>query len=344
MYNNGLDWWINSDPFTKDELEIIRKERSTEIITSKNFNKLADKFFNKIPYNKLSTKTHEISFAIHATTLIQLLFKKYVDDDTLVICTDGEHNSAKSCIEKSKNVFYLSYNKDILQDSKQSIKKIIEESKKYKKVFVYIIGTQISNGVITPQLFFENLKKAFVEHNIQHILTIDDVHGMFLVPRDYSIFDYIIYTAHVLTLHYDMGICINKLGLTRVGYKIYNWLEDYIKNLDIILKRSTKLYTFKPILFEVFSRFLVFKNFHMPEYGSPQIFSPYFICDDKTKNEMLKKNMKQYNISLELCEDNKVLIRNRIGEMIIYTQEDVLKYLKGLDILYNYLTELEGES
>jgi hypothetical protein len=39
---------------------------------------------------------------------------------------------------------------------------------------------------------------------------IDDVHGMFLIPRDYSIFDYILYTAHSLIPNYEMGFLISK--------------------------------------------------------------------------------------------------------------------------------------
>ena len=329
LKNSALDWWINSNPFTKKELDLLKTDRSVEIKLSKKYDKLSDYFFNKIPNSNISTKTHEISLAIHATTLIQLLFKKYVNNDTLVICTDGEHNSAKSCIEKSKNVLYLSYNDDILRKRTNCINNITKESKKYKNVFVYIIGTQISNGVITPQLFFKELKNKLIQENINHILVIDDVHGMFLVPRDYSIFDYIIYTAHVLTLNYDMGICINKLGLHRVGYKIYNWLEDYIKCLEIILKRSEKLYTFKPVLFDVFSTFLNFKNFYMPEYGSPQIFSPYIINLNSSHKESLKRIMKNFNISLEISE-NKLLIRNRIGEMILYNNLYVLSSIKFL--------------
>ena len=49
--------------------------------------------------------------------------------------------------------------------------KIQQSIKQYKKVFVYIIGTQNATGEITPQEFFMELKNLLVKNNV-HILYI----------------------------------------------------------------------------------------------------------------------------------------------------------------------------
>ena len=331
----ALEWWFNKDKFTNDEIALLHRGRSTIATTSPHYNKLCDEFYSRIPFGNLSSKTHELGLAIYATSLIQQLFKNYVNDDVLVITTDGEHNSARSCIEKSKNVFYFNYSQSLTEHMDSEIQKAIEESKKYKSVFIYIIGTQISNGYITPQLFFEKLKSELVKNNINHTLVIDDVHGMFTVPRDYTIFDYVIYTTHALVLGYDLGMVIYKKDKTPIGYKIYNWLKEYLVCLDIILKRKEKIYLFKPVFFEVFSKFYDLPNFKMPMVSAPQIFSPIF----KTKEsaEDIRNKFHKYKLSIDVSSDYEFVIRNRIGTLISYTKEDFELYSKGLDLLYNYI-------
>jgi hypothetical protein len=71
---------------------------------------------------------------------------------------------------------------------------------------------------------------------------------MFWVKRNYTIFDYILATAHANSMHYNMGICISKKG--NVGEKVYNWLHDYLAHLDIFLSRKKMIYDLWDILRE----------------------------------------------------------------------------------------------
>ena len=286
---NIINWWNNLEPLTKQEERIIKtclehnlddltqseyehiKEYGVsnipEITSNDKFNELTNEYFSLMPYCNCSSENKDLSFEVSATTFINKLFEIYVDDDTLVISSDSEHPNVKKQINKCKNTLILSHYTDIRG---YNIEKIINESKKYKKVFVYIIGTRNDTGEITPQLFFEELKKTFINNNINHIIVLDDVQGMFLVPRDYRLFDYVIGTAHALSIGYDMGIMISNSYLT--GIKAYNWGKEYLKSLSVILKRKNKMNIFRDVLIQYYSKYLTDNNSLSQELVVPYIF------------------------------------------------------------------------
>ena len=141
-----LQWWLDKDPLTEEEKQLLFKLKPNNIIQTdeSEYNKLCDKYFNIMPFCNISSITHIIKCDESATNFINKLFDKYVDDDTLVICSNNEHDNVKKRVNTSKNVLILNYEKDICG---LKINKIIQESKKYKKVFVYIIGLNVKLAV-----------------------------------------------------------------------------------------------------------------------------------------------------------------------------------------------------
>ena len=292
---NIIEWWNNLNPLTKQEQEILNtclchneKEKTPKEVlfaqkygisnvskesSKEDFEILSMEYFNRMPFCNCNVASKDLSFEISATTFINKLFETYVDDETLVISSDSELNN-------SKNVLLLNHYTDIRG---YNIEKVINESKKYKKTFVYIIGTRNDTGEITPQLFFEEMKKTFIENNIDHTIVLDDVQGMFLVPRDYSMFDYVIGTAHAICTGFDMGIMISNEYLT--GKKAYNWGSKYLESLDIILKRQSKMNIFRDVLIQYYSRELVDGKSLSQELVVPYIFHM------KTKQFNLSENL-----------------------------------------------------
>ena len=327
-----LQWWLDKDPITEDEKEQLFKNCPTTIQENlSEYKNICDKYFNLMPFCNISSEDHIILCEETATDFINKLFDRYVDDDTLVITSNNEHDNVKKRVNTSKNVLILNYEKDICG---LKINKIIQESKKYKKVFVYIIGTQISNGKITPQKFFNDLKKAFVKNNIQHIITIDDVHGMFIVPRDYSIFDHIIFTSHALILGFDMGLLISKNDTDIEGLKAYNWLDEYYKSVNVILKRQEKLRMFNNIMTEYASKYLVYQDFYLLTNLASHIFS--FALKDKKFDEEIYNIMNKYYIRLDgvLSQDaDKIFLRFRAAQFI----REPEKLIPGLELLESIL-------
>lgn len=331
-----IKWWSNINPISNEEKEILNNKRSKEIIYPKSDNvwkELSREYFDRIPFCNITNETHTIMFDECATNHIKNLFKEYVDNDTLVVFSNNEHHNVQAEVEKCKNKLKLDFYKDIRT---LNISKVISESKKYKKVFVYVIGTQISTGEITPQSFYEELKKRLVSENINHIMVLDDVQGMFIVPRDYRIFDYIVGTAHALIEGYDMGILISRKD--KFGIKALNWGQDYLKSLDIILNRKEQMYMFSNIMERAFEYILFEYGFGLFNNTTPHIFS--IKTNGMKFTEEMHEILDKYCIRLEGIGNSivpNVYIRFRAQLLLRYTDECI----KGLDVLNEILSNIK---
>lgn len=325
-----LQWWINQQPLSEYEENLLFSIRPTEMITTDNHNFVIQNLFDRMPNCNISIDTHTITVDTCATNFINELFNRYVTNDTLVITTSNEHDNVKKCLSNCENVLELDYYEDIL---KLKISKIINEGKKYKNVFVYIIGTQISSGEITPQIFFEELKKSLNNLGIKHTIVIDDVHGMFLLPRDYRTFDYIISTAHALVRDFDMGILISKNG--DIGFKATNWCEEYLYCLNVIIERTNKMLLFSNVMEEYFCKWLSKEEFSSLTKTSPHIFSIKTTGIQFTQKmwEMLDK----YEIRIELGNDDIKYIRFR-AQQFIKQPRYLIKGIEKLEMLLEILT------
>ena len=225
------------------------------------------------------------------------------------------------------------YNWKVFTPTKlKSIDNILIEAKKYKKVFIYIIGTQISTGKITSETFFRKLKNALIDNNINHTMVIDDVHGMFIIPRDYSIFDYVLYTAHALITGFDMGFIICKKDDNIIqGYLPNNWMKKYLTCLKVVLKRQEKLRMFGNILAEYFAKYLKYPQFSLISNSSPQIFSINLKNCTFTKD--LYDTLAKYHIRLEGLDNNNTYIRFRAAQFL----DEPDKFIPGLCFLEDIL-------
>lgn len=329
--NDLVNWYINYKGFTKEEEDLLLglREDTPVLADDESFKKLEQEYFDRMPYCNISTENRFIRFGESGTSLINQVFEKEVDDETMVITTRYEHNAVVDCLNKCKNVTKL-----VIEDLNQfNYKKIQDVCKDYKKVFVYIIGTQLMTGEITPQLFFIGLKELLEKTNKEYKIMIDDVHGMFLTPRDYSIFDYVLYTAHSLVCDYNMGCLISKDG--SIGIKAYNWGVDYLKRLDIVLSRKDKLFMFKNILAQYFAELLADPRYCLLPGTTQHIFSIETTGIYFTKS--MTSNLFEYRIKIDPENYYHNHIRIRFQEFCRQTPEDILK---GIELLYNTLENL----
>lgn len=325
-----LQWYMHSFNFTEAEYNLLKKERVNEYIevNDAEYLQLTQEYFNLIPFSNLNTSDYFITFDECGSDFINKVFEDEVDDETLVISTYYEHPSVQKWLNKVKNKILLDSNNDLRTFK---IIPLIQEAKKYKKVFVYIIGTQISTGEITPQQFFEKLREAFIKNNIKYKLFLDDVHGMFLMPRDYSIFDYILYTAHAIIPAYDMGLLISKHD--KYGKKAYNWGKDYLKRLSLFLQHKDKINLFKKVLTEYLND--LFINTSIFRYYTHTVDHIFAV---ETKN--LYFTEEEYNIldsyNICVCEHKAMygFIRIRFQNFI---DQPVEKSIEGLNILRKIL-------
>lgn len=234
-----LENWIESFNFSKAEMDFLKKPMQEKEETE-NFKEaeIRLKSFLPISTNKI------LSVADNATSIIQNLFNKYVDDDTLVISTQHEHPSVKECLARCKNVCYIVQNNRLVYN---------EGLFKYKKVFVYVLGLNSGDAYFMSIRFLKELKQKFLQREINFIFVLDAVQELFFIPRDYSIFDYVIGTAHALITNYNMGICFGK---DKIANQYSNLVMDFCDRLEIIFKRKLLLFYFSSIMKDYFYKYI----------------------------------------------------------------------------------------
>lgn len=295
-----LNWWNTYLPLNSADKEIVKINLSHDLseksyiepkFNTEAFKSISMKFFDKMLASNCTIDNSFLTFEVSATTFIKKLFARHVDEDTLIITSNAEHPSVKNIINEYKNVLEINQYNDIRAFN---FHKIQQSIKQYKKVFVYIIGTQNATGEITPQEFFVELKNLFIKNNVQHILILDDVQGMFLVPRDYTLFDYVIGTAHAVCMGFDMGILISKQRFP--GIDAYNWGELYLKRLEIVTSRANKFNLFRALCIQYYSKYIKNLNKISRELVVPYIF--YL-------------RLKEFNIS-----ENSIALCNKINLLI----------------------------
>lgn len=233
---NFKQWRSNFD-FDNSEIELLNTPRKD----SKNIN--YSYWQNKFLYTLISCKFSicdncQLKISDCATNLIEDLFEYYTNDDTLIITTEYEHPNVNKILDRKCNVFYV----DMFDLGKtyEQLRKLVTE---FTDIFIYISGTQISTGRVIPDIAFKNLKSSFTDkHKV--VCVLDDVQGMFMIPRDYTIFDYVIGTAHSLVPYYDMGICLCNNDKFQLGYHNSGWVKGYLDRLDIVLSRRSLLNQF----------------------------------------------------------------------------------------------------
>lgn len=287
---NVLEGWLNYKADNEVVKQMYLRTRQGEPETR---DVSDDIYFDAMPNCNVSSADRELRFSECATDFIKALFDKFVDDDTLVITTTDEHDNEKACVAKCKNTLVLDYSNEVMC---MNFTRVREEISKFHKIFVYVIGTQISTGEITPQMFFEKLKEILADK--QSVLVLDDVHGMFLFPRDYRPFDFVLFTAHALLKGFDMGLLIKKKSVDfDFGYTMCSWALDYLAPLQHILSHRDKLFMFRAVMENYFADLLSTGLFQSLTRTSPHIFS--MRINQLSFSKRLCEMLNEYKIRIE---------------------------------------------
>lgn len=325
FYNKDL-LTLYADSGIAKYLKEINRPRISSLLDGQNISKgeydeLVQSFFFLMPFCNITSRDHTITFENCCTDFIKQIFKDEVDENTFVISTQYEHPSVKEELKNCKNVLTLNY--DNLFRKQDILSTIIKKAKNYKKVFVYIIGTQTFTGQITPQQFLVDLKETFIKNKIIHKIALDDVHGMFMYPRDYSIFDYILYTAHAIIPNYNMGMLISKNG--KYGKKSFNAGAEYIIILNELLQHKKELTYFKNIMTECFYDFLKYPCCNLFTYTVNHIFALALtnLEFEKTDFDILD----EYGIVIPEHKAYEGFLRIRFQEFLLQDKE---KMVEGL--------------
>lgn len=343
--HNMVDWWFRLNEITPEEHALINKPCNYNKLTSTNsWDVLQELVRMQLPYeggyenNEWCRNLDEYHLYLgkSATELINKICDKHIKDDTLVITSIVEHPAVKDAVARlgrtGKDHIIMDYINGI---QNLNISQVVEacENKKYKKAFVLIIGTQVTTGEVTPQKFFTKLKDYLTSQGIETVMAIDDAQGMYLVPRNYNIFDYVIYTAHTLVREHLMGMLWSKKELD-FGMQYSGWLQQYLNKLKVMMKFQDKYNSFSDVLNDEFREYLYRSDINCVTDSVPYIFSikvdcpPQFIYNDYTVDEWLS----EYEVKLESDNSDWFYIKLRAAQYIT-TPEKLTKaipLIKGL--------------
>lgn len=345
MFNKKdiITWYMNNRLVnTLKEINATRSSLAkTSNISLSEYYEMEDAFFNLMPYSNISSENYHITFNESGTAFIKQIFEHEIDDNTLVISTTNEHESVKEELDKCKHTLLLDYDNDIFNKG-QHFTKLLNKILQFKKVFVYIIGTQFSTGQITPQSFLINLKQKLIEYGIEHKMLLDDVHGMFIVPRDYSLFDYILYTAHAIIPKFEMGLLISKNY--DYGYKAFDWGTEYLPRLKKLLEYKEYLMYYRNMMIDYFSYLFMWPGLQLYENSVNHIFA--LRTTNLNFTEKMIENLDKYGIMLSGKSNEIGLMRIRFQDFVLQTPE---KAIEGLELAEStlikaiYINKMKGE-
>lgn len=325
--NKLTEWWINYQRLEGVDLERINQfcPRVEKYEDNERWSKAVADLESVIPLGN-TLNNHQLYIEESATGFIDYLFDKYIDDNTLLITSVVEHDAVKAATkrlgrETSDHVIVHYFNGINVLNISQVKEALMK--KKYTKAFVYIIGTQITTGEQTPQKFYEKLKDYLNSQGIESTFVIDDVHGLFLVPRDYSLFDYVISTAHALIRRWDMGLMWSKTD-EEYGKKYYNWLETYTELVKQMLQLQVKLSHFSYVMKEEFVEYINKPYIELIPDSAPHIFSLKIYCPPRYLYTMdVWEEFAKYEVRLETQnfeEDDIFYIRMRGSQYITFPE------------------------
>ena len=134
-----------------------------------------------------------------------------------------------------------------------SIRKLSDrlEVKDYDNIFFLSYGSNVCDGEVRDNKFFEKIFKVCEMHCENTVKVLDDCQGSMWIDRDYSIFDYVLWTAHATLGLFDVGILISKpnmpeLGMNHVGeeflydnYKRLLQCKDFVSSFNKQLSLAT---------------------------------------------------------------------------------------------------------
>ena len=192
---------------------------------------------------KYNIGNYEFSFDYCCSSLIERLFKKYVTEDTIVIHSKRDHPSVFKCLEKfpCKELICLDhgyYLQDGLRKDPRtertditkefSIRKFQKrlQRKDYSNIFFLSYGSNVCDGEVRDNRIFQRIFKLCDEYCKNIIKVLDDCQGSMWIDRDYSIYDYVLWTAHATLSCFDVGVLISAPNMPIIG--TYHIGEEYL--------------------------------------------------------------------------------------------------------------------
>lgn len=285
--------------------------------------------------NSHLAKKYRIEIGKDCSSLIKGLFDTYVKEDTFIVTSNNDHQAVTSLLGDNKRHVFI--NLDTVNKPEKVISDIITEFKesKCKNLFCIVAGTAPQTAITIPQEFFIRLKKTLLQESIEHLMILDNCQGLFMIERNYEVFDAFLGTGHILSpLFSKLGLLFTKLP-QQIGYINKQTLNNIYPKLYIINDHKDKAAQFNALLSAYFNSTLENTDFKQFKAEAPHQFTISLlntINDPKYDNKFMYYGMRFNPLD---CKDNFVGIRYH--ETII---QDPNYFIAGLKELKKHISKL----
>ena len=294
------------------------------------------RFYNKL----LSTKesyNYRIEVDRHCTALIEKLFQRYVGKNTFVLTTEQEHPAVKNYLPEN-NTFIICVNELKYENAVSQIIKKFKESN-CTEFFLIMAGVIPGSAEILDETFFRKLKYALTKENIPHIFVLDDCQGLFMIQRDYSDFDAILGTAHVLVRYgFSMGILFTKLP-HKIGYINKAGLKDLSTKLNYVFNHKQDALKFNGLITQFVKDEIDDNVLKIKDNQAQHMF---VVSTDGVKFSQKKADeMKDYGIIFSELNTQNRFIRLRYQDCILFNSQDMLNVLQSFKKMLHSLKRMK---
>lgn len=306
-----IECWLKKFDMTAEERDFLRTATnvSNDVSSTAKRCVISDstrhKFLSMISHGDVNElKDYNLSiFRSGATYVIDKLFEDNVDDDTLVLTTGSEHPSVTNNLAKCKNVVKVIALNYLVCDIQALITKIITE-KKIKKVFIYMIALSMGDSMYQSNDVTMHIMHLLDAAKLPYVTVIDAVQEMFFLYRDYSMYDYVISTAHATVRLLNFGIMLSKNSVKQ--YKSFYDIEDieqFLKAHSIYEKNMKQMLLFHSMMYQVFAKYIQSdRNISVCSNYTPL----FFIINDK-KNRL--QGIQQMDTLAQVPQYTQVIFR-----------------------------------
>lgn len=329
--------------YTIDQIKILTKKCLTNTFDDADINNIEyTNICNKILSlldGKLKDK-YRIEIEDHCRILIKKLFETYVDKDTLVITSSHDHQTVTDLVGDNKHIVNAF---EAINEPDKAVEKIITSFKKSKclKIFFIMVATAPQIAITIPQEFFNKVKQSFINNKIPHIMILDDCQSIFIIDKNYEIFDGFLATSHVLSpLLSRLGLLFTKLP-QKIGYRNKQTLNDFYSKLEVIKSTANKASKFNELLYNYFKPTLSKTGFDVFESESPHQFSIHL---PDVINNLYNNRFLSYGIIFNPVNARNNFLRLRYHEIVIQDSNEFIKVLPEIKKVLNKLSRFRENS
>lgn len=276
-------------------------------------------FYNRL----LNIKGYRVEVDEHCTSLIKKLFQRYVNKDTFVLTTEQEHPAVKNYLPEN-NTYIICVNE---LNRKDAIPQIIQKFKQSgcKNFFLIMAGVVPGSSEILSEAFFRQLKLELTRNNINHIFTLDDCQGLYMINRDYSDFDCILGTAHVVVRYgFSMGILYTKLPHI-IGHINKGSLKDFTSKLNYAFNHKQDALKFNSLMTEFLKDEIDNDTFTIKGNQASHMLT---ISTNGVKfNQKNATYLKDFGIIFSELNSKNRLIRLRYQDTLLFEPQELIKGL-----------------